>query len=201
MDGVGLMAQSGRSLRPASHTEVSGALRRRCGGQWRCAVVTSTLPSSPSSSTSAGGGRMGRSTWMGARAARARIRRTRRPTSAMQPTSRSAFGLWYRFNITDDFIAEVASTVQAYKDAHPTTFVVCYMHVGPNFQWVPYGSTSTCFATCRGGGSVGTSSHHIQRFEVTGHTHHLWPRRLPLPTHCRCGGLVPNLRPSVLTPS
>ena len=86
--------------------------------------------------------------------------------------SQRAFGLWYRFNITDDFIAEVASTVQAYKDAHPTTFVVCYMHVGPNFQWVPYVEHEHLLRNVSRGADLvwGTSSHHIQRFEVYGGT-------------------------------
>ena len=77
-------------------------------------------------------------------------------------------GLWYRFNITEDFIDEVAHTVAAYKAAQPTTLVVCYLHVGPNFQWEPYPEHEQLLRNISMGADLvwATSSHHIQRFEV-----------------------------------
>ena len=77
-------------------------------------------------------------------------------------------GLWYRFNITDEFIKEVTSTIGAYKQAHPHTLVVCYLHVGPNFQWVPYAEHEHLLRNVSRAADLvwGTSSHHIQRFEV-----------------------------------
>ena len=77
-------------------------------------------------------------------------------------------GLWYRFGITDEFIAEAASTVKAFKAAHPSTLVVCYLHVGPNFQWQPSAEREHLLRNISLGADLvwGTSSHHIQRFEV-----------------------------------
>ena len=81
-------------------------------------------------------------------------------------------GLWYRFNITDGFIREVSDTVRAYKAAHTTQLVVCYLHVGPNFQWEPYPERVQLLRNISAGADLvwGTSSHHIQRFEVYGGT-------------------------------
>ena len=89
-------------------------------------------------------------------------------SAAPQLGSTVPYGMWYRFNITDDFIEDVASTVKAYKDAHPTTLVVCYLHVGPNFQWTPYPQREHLLRNISLGADLvwGTSSHHIQRFEV-----------------------------------
>ena len=55
-------------------------------------------------------------------------------STAAHLNSTVPYGMWYRFNITNAFIEEVASTVKAYKEANPTTLVVCYLHVGPNVR-------------------------------------------------------------------
>eukprot|EP00037_Helgoeca_nana_P025436 m.278413 g.278413 ORF g.278413 m.278413 type:complete len:413 (+) comp26946_c0_seq6:456-1694(+) len=78
-------------------------------------------------------------------------------------------GLWYHFGITDAFIQEVSSTVGKYKDAHPEQLVVAYLHVGPNFQWNPYPEREHLLRNISEAGADlvwGTSSHHVQRFEV-----------------------------------
>jgi poly-gamma-glutamate synthesis protein (capsule biosynthesis protein) len=82
-------------------------------------------------------------------------------------------GLWYHFGITNEFTEDIASTVEKYKQSHPAEFVVVYLHVGPNFQWDPYPEHEQLLRTIamRGADLVwGTSSHHIQRFEVVGKT-------------------------------
>lgn len=78
------------------------------------------------------------------------------------------YGLWYHFGITDGLISNVTSVVGAYKKAHPDTFVVTYLHCGPNFQWQPYENHVKLLQSLAGVSNLiwGTSSHHIQRFEV-----------------------------------
>ena len=81
-------------------------------------------------------------------------------------------GLWYSFGIDDALIVDVSSTVAQYKEQNPTTLVVCYLHVGPNFQWNPYPLHEQLLRNISVGADLvwGTSSHHIQRFEVFGGT-------------------------------
>lgn len=78
-------------------------------------------------------------------------------------------GLWYQFGIDDRIISDMSTTVHQYKTANPTHLVVVYMHVGPNFQWVPYPIHEQLLRNASAAGADlvwGTSSHHIQRFEV-----------------------------------
>ena len=81
-------------------------------------------------------------------------------------------GLWYNWGITDEFIAEATAVVGAYQRAHPEQFVVVFLHVGPNFQWQPYPEREQLLRNLSGVSQLvwGTSSHHIQRFEVHGST-------------------------------
>eukprot|EP00039_Didymoeca_costata_P024222 m.9657 g.9657 ORF g.9657 m.9657 type:complete len:397 (-) comp4109_c0_seq1:140-1330(-) len=78
-------------------------------------------------------------------------------------------GMWYNFGITDDFIDEVTDVIQTYKTANPSHFILTYLHIGPNFQWTAYPEHKYLLRniSIAGAGLVwGTSSHHIQRFEV-----------------------------------
>lgn len=78
-------------------------------------------------------------------------------------------GLWYRYGITPDFIDEVAEAIRRYKTANPSHLVVSYLHVGPNFQWVPSPERTHFLRNLSEAGADlvwGTSSHHVQQFEV-----------------------------------
>lgn len=80
----------------------------------------------------------------------------------------SSFGLWYHFGITPDLIQNMTQVISAYKKQHPDVFVVTYLHVGPNFQWQPYPEHELLLRSIAGVCDLvwGTSSHHIQRFEI-----------------------------------
>lgn len=77
-------------------------------------------------------------------------------------------GLWYHFGITDQFIQNTTAIIAAYKKANPGVFVVVFLHVGPNFQWQPYPAHEQLLRNISTVSDLvwGTSSHHIQRFEV-----------------------------------
>eukprot|EP01127_Copromyxa_protea_P014319 TRINITY_DN3969_c0_g1_i1.p1 TRINITY_DN3969_c0_g1~~TRINITY_DN3969_c0_g1_i1.p1 ORF type:complete len:389 (-),score=78.48 TRINITY_DN3969_c0_g1_i1:105-1271(-) len=77
-------------------------------------------------------------------------------------------GLWYNFGITEKFSAEVVSTIGAYKKQNPHQLVVTFLHFGPNFQWTPYDAHTDLLRNISAVSDLvwGTSSHHIQRFEV-----------------------------------
>ena len=65
--------------------------------------------------------------------------------------------------------ADASSTIKAYKNAHPTQLVVAYLHVGPNFAWAPAPMHEQLLRNISVAGADlvwGTSSHHIQKFEV-----------------------------------
>jgi hypothetical protein len=81
-------------------------------------------------------------------------------------------GLWYQWQITDEFIAESTGLIGAYQRAHPDQFVVVFLHVGPNFQWQPYAEREQLLRNLSSVSQLvwGTSSHHVQRFEVHGST-------------------------------
>lgn len=70
--------------------------------------------------------------------------------------------------ITDAFITEATSVVGAWKKANPDVTVVAYLHVGANFQWQPYPQHERLLRSLAEVCDLvwGTSSHHIQRFEV-----------------------------------
>jgi poly-gamma-glutamate synthesis protein (capsule biosynthesis protein) len=65
-------------------------------------------------------------------------------------------------------VEEVVSTVEKFKRANPDHFVVTFLHVGPNFQWQPYPEHEALLRNISAVCDLvwGTSSHHIQRFEV-----------------------------------
>lgn len=78
-------------------------------------------------------------------------------------------GLWYQFGINDALIQDASKTVKAYKEQNPTQLVVTYLHVGPNFAWTPAPLHEQLLRNISEAGADlvwGTSSHHIQRFEV-----------------------------------
>ena len=78
-------------------------------------------------------------------------------------------GLWYNFGIDDALITELSTVIAAYKAANPKDLVVTYLHVGPNFQWQPYPVHEQLLRNASAAGADlvwGTSSHHVQRFEV-----------------------------------
>ena len=78
-------------------------------------------------------------------------------------------GLWYQFGINDALIKDVSGVVGRYKEQHPETLVVVYLHVGPNFAWVPSVPHQQLLRNISKAGADivwGTSSHHIQRFEI-----------------------------------
>ena len=79
-------------------------------------------------------------------------------------------GFWYRFGIDDALIADARGVVAAYKAAHPAQLVVVYLHMGPNFLWQPYAEHEHMLRNISAAGADlvwGTSSHHVQRFEIT----------------------------------
>lgn len=78
-------------------------------------------------------------------------------------------GLWYQFGIDDALITDASSTIRSYKEEHPSQLVVAYLHVGPNFAWVPAPVHEQLLRNISSAGADlvwGTSSHHVQRFEV-----------------------------------
>ena len=81
------------------------------------------------------------------------------------PATTDAKGQWFYPDITDAYIQDIQSIISAFRASNPSTFVLTYLHVGPNFQWSP---DPTRLALLRGmvdAGSDavwGTSSHHVQ---------------------------------------
>ena len=74
-------------------------------------------------------------------------------------------GQWFYPGITDDYIMEIQSTIHAFRAANPSTFILTYLHVGPNFQWSPDPTRRALLRGIVDAGSDavwGTSSHHIQ---------------------------------------
>lgn len=95
------------------------------------------------------------------------------------------YGLWYHFGIDDGLIANITSIISNYQERNPDTFTVTFLHCGPNFQWLfesiflkkksyflyrrqPYASHVKLLQSIATVSNLvwGTSSHHIQRFEV-----------------------------------
>lgn len=87
-------------------------------------------------------------------------------------TSGVPSGLWYYWapTITSDVIQDISSVVGKWKKENPSHLVVIFLHVGANFQWHPYPEHEQLLRnlTTVGGADLvwGTSSHHIQRFEI-----------------------------------
>ncbi|GMH89489.1 hypothetical protein TL16_g11472 [Triparma laevis f. inornata] len=87
------------------------------------------------------------------------------------PATGDLMGQWLYDDITDEYIEDIQSEISAFRKENPSTFVLTYLHVGPNFQWMP---DPTRVALLRGmvdAGSDavwGTSSHHVQGLEWYG---------------------------------
>jgi len=77
-------------------------------------------------------------------------------------------GLWFYPSITDAYINDIKSTISAFRASSPSTFILTYLHVGPNFQWSPDPTRQALLRGVVDAGSDavwGTSSHHIQGVE------------------------------------
>ena len=77
-------------------------------------------------------------------------------------------GQWFYDSISDANMHDIQSTISAFRVANPSTFVLTYLHVGPNFQWHPDSSRKALLRGIVDAGSDavwGTSSHHVQGVE------------------------------------
>ncbi|GMH62432.1 hypothetical protein TrRE_jg9613 [Triparma retinervis] len=87
------------------------------------------------------------------------------------PATDDLMGQWLYPKITDDAIQEIKAEISAFRAENPATFILTYLHVGPNFQWSPDPMRVALLRGMVDAGSSavwGTSSHHVQGVEWYG---------------------------------
>ncbi|GMI06089.1 hypothetical protein TrVE_jg5717 [Triparma verrucosa] len=87
------------------------------------------------------------------------------------PATKDLIGQWLYPHITDEYIQDIQTTISDFRAANPATFILTYLHVGPNFQWSPDPARVALLRGVVDAGSDavwGTSSHHVQGVEWYG---------------------------------
>ena len=87
------------------------------------------------------------------------------------PATDDLMGQWLYPKITDDAIQEIKAEISAFRAENPATFILTYLHVGPNFQWSPDPMRVALLRGMVDAGSSavwGTSSHHVLGVEWYG---------------------------------